>query len=387
MKKRFYLFALCMAALNLRPIITSAAVLLGTIQSQLEMNALTASLLTTLPVLCMGIFSPVATVISHRIGLERTVFFSLILITLATVLRGSDSSVMMLLVTALAGGIGISLAGPMLSSFIKKYFPERPDIVSVYSISMTVGAALASGFTIPIYTRSGHNLLFALSCWAIPGLLALMAWLALVRRKHHPSNATTRQKLPIANKKAIQLTVFFGLMASMFYSMTAWISPIARSFGYSPASSAMFLTIFTMIQIPIAWIVPRVVKRYGKPKLLLVLCSLSELIGVGMLLLQFPMLPAVLFLGIGAGGLFPLALMLPISETRTAEEAGTWSAMSQMGGYVMGACGPLLMGWIYDQSGSFKSSIFAMLLIVMAMIAVQVWMTVGSKEAEGQVNH
>ncbi|WP_338131364.1 hypothetical protein [Cohnella rhizosphaerae] len=59
--------------------------------------------------------------------------------------------------------------------------------------------------------------------------------------------------------------------------------------------------------------------------------------------------------------------------------------MSQMGGYVMGACGPLLMGWIYDQSGSFKSSIFAMLLIVMAMIAVQVWMTVGNKEAEGQV--
>lgn len=73
-KKIFYLAALFLAALNLRPIITSVASMMSMIQSDLGVSALTASLLTTLPVLCMGVFAPVATKLSRRFGLERTLF-------------------------------------------------------------------------------------------------------------------------------------------------------------------------------------------------------------------------------------------------------------------------------------------------------------------------
>lgn len=168
-------------------------------------------------------------------------------------------------------------------------------------------------------------------------------------------------------------------MASMFYALTAWISPIALSFGYSSQYASMLLTVFTLIQVPVALFVPGIVNRTGNPKLLLASCSVSELIGLVLLLLSAPMLPAVLFLGIGAGGLFPLALMLPIMETRTAEEAGTWSAMSQMGGYILGAFGPLFIGWMFDLTDQFNASIIAMLVIVMLMIGVQLSMTLGKK--------
>lgn len=50
--------ALLAASLNMRPVITSVSPLLGNIQSDLGMNSLQASLMTTLPVLCMGIFAP-----------------------------------------------------------------------------------------------------------------------------------------------------------------------------------------------------------------------------------------------------------------------------------------------------------------------------------------
>lgn len=168
----------------------------------------------------------------------------------------------------------------------------------------------------------------------------------------------------------------------MFYSLTAWIAPIAISFGNSPQFAAMLLTIFTLIQIPVALFVPGIVTRLGKPKLVLILCSVSELIGLIFLLLPMPILPAVIFLGIGAGGLFPLALMLPIIETRTPEEAGTWSAMSQMGGYIMGGFGPFFIGLIFDLSGHFYASIVAMVVIVMLMIGVQLSMKLGKKEEE-----
>lgn len=382
-KKIFYLAALFLAALNLRPIITSVASMMSMIQSDLGVSALTASLLTTLPVLCMGVFAPVATKLSRRFGLERTLFFSIFLITIATGLRGTSQTVTILLMTAFAGGVGISFAGPLLSSFIKKYFPKSPGIVSVYSISMTVGAALASGLTIPIYLRSEHNLPLALSCWAILGVIAMILWLGLARQNQQADHADVPLRLPLRNKKAIQFTLFFGFMSSMFYSLTAWISPIALDFGNSPQYAAMLLTIFTLIQIPVALLVPNIVNRLGKPKLFLILCSLSELIGLIFLLFPMPILPAVIFLGIGAGGLFPLALMLPIIETRTPEEAGTWSAMSQMGGYVMGGFGPFLIGLIFDISGHFQAAIVAMLAIVMLMIGVQLSMKLGGKREEG----
>ncbi|MEW4098652.1 MFS transporter [Bacillus altitudinis] len=381
-KKVFYLAALFLAALNLRPIITSVASMMSMIQSDLGVSALTASLLTTLPVLCMGVFAPVATKLSRRFGLERTLFFSIFLITIATGLRGTSQTVTILLMTAFAGGVGISFAGPLLSSFIKKYFPKSPGIVSVYSISMTVGAALASGLTIPIYLRSEHNLPLALACWAVLGVIALILWLGLARKNQQADHADVPLRLPLRNKKAIQFTLFFGFMSSMFYSLTAWISPIALNFGNSPQYAAMLLTIFTLIQIPVALLVPAIVNRLGKPKLFLILCSLSELIGLLFLLLPMPILPAVIFLGIGAGGLFPLALMLPIIETRTPEEAGTWSAMSQMGGYIMGGFGPFLIGLIFDISGHFQAAIVAMLAIVMLMIGVQLSMKLGKKREE-----
>lgn len=255
MKNYYLLLAIFIAALNLRPIITSVAPLIGTMQSDLGMSGLTASLLTTFPVLCMGIFAPAATALRDRVGLERTIFIALILITGATALRGVVSSVFILVVSALVGGIGISLAGPLLSGFIKKYFPTKPGIVSIYSASMTVGAALASAFSIPIYNRSHHSLTLTLSCWAILGVLAVIVWSVFLRNRAN-KESFVRSKLPIRNKGAILLTIFFGLMASIFYSLTAWISPIAHSFGYGPASSAMLLTIFTIIQIPVSLTIP-----------------------------------------------------------------------------------------------------------------------------------
>ena len=377
MKKYYLLLAIFIAALNLRPIITSVAPLLGTIQSSLGMNGLTASLLTTLPVLCMGIFAPIATIMRDRWGLERTIFIALALITGATALRGIMSSVSILVITALIGGIGISLAGPLLSACIKKYFPKNPGIVSVYSVSLTVGAAMASALSIPIYNRNHQSLTLTLSCWAILGVAALLIWTRLIGNQEKATGSVP-SKLPIRNKRAILLTLFFGCMASMFYSMTAWLSPIAQSFGYSKASSALLLTIFTIVQIPISILVPGLVSRYGKRRFFLVACSVFELIGVVMLLLHLPMLPAIICLAIGAGGLFPLALMLPIVETKTAQEAGAWSAMSQCGGYIIGAMGPLLIGVIYDYSGSFTPALIVMLVVIVLMIGVQLLISNGA---------
>ncbi|MCP6330034.1 MFS transporter, partial [Klebsiella pneumoniae] len=68
-------------ALNLRPALSSLAPLLNMVREATGLSASGAGLLTTLPVLCLDLFAPLAPMLARRLGSERTVL--LILLTLA----------------------------------------------------------------------------------------------------------------------------------------------------------------------------------------------------------------------------------------------------------------------------------------------------------------
>lgn len=373
--------ALLAASLNMRPVITSVSPLLSNIQGDLAMSSLHASLLTTLPVLCMGLFAPVAVGISRRFGMERTIFASMVLIGAATAARGVLSSAGGLIITALAAGVGIGIAGPLLSGFIKRYFPGRSAMVSVYSAALVLGASLAAGLSVPLYTWLDNSWQLSLAVWAVLSLVALPAWWRIAAKPSvQPEAQSVHARLPLANKRAWLLTVFFGLMASVFYSLTAWLAPIAMSMGYSRHDAGNLLTLFTLIQIPVSILVPVLVARFQRRTLWLVLCSLFELSGLLLLLGSgSPFLSAIL-LGIGAGGLFPLALMLPLLMTQRAEEVSAWSSLSQGGGYILGALGPLAVGRILDASGSFRLALTGLAVVTVLMIAVQLMIGRSSRE-------
>lgn len=364
--------ALLTASLNMRPVITSVSPLLSNIQGDLDMSSLQASLLTTLPVLCMGLFAPVAVGISRRFGLERTIFASMLFIGAATAARGVLSSAYGLILTALAAGIGIGIAGPLLSGFIKRYFPGRSAMVSVYSAALVLGASLAAGMSVSLYTWLGSSWQLSLAVWAVLSLAALPVWWTIAAKSVEPGNQkSVAVKLPLTHKSAWLLTLFFGLMASIFYSLTAWLAPIAVSMGYSRHDAGSLLTLFTLIQIPVSILVPVLVARFQRLTLWLVLCSLFELSGLLLLLGSVSPFLCAILLGIGAGGLFPLALMLPLLMTQRAEEASAWSSLNQGGGYILGALGPLAVGRIYDASGSFRFALICMTGIILLMIIVQ----------------
>ncbi|WP_371414458.1 CynX/NimT family MFS transporter [Jeotgalibacillus sp. R-1-5s-1] len=367
----FLLLALFLVSINLRPSITSVAPLLETMQDTLGMSGTTASLLTTLPVLCMGLFAPFAVKISERTGLERGIFYSLLLITAATAFRGVFGNTGTLVVTAFLAGVGIGVAGPLVSGFIKQYFPTRPGVVSIYTVSMALGAGGAAGLSVPIYESAGQSLMFALAVWSVLGVLALVVWSRFAGKKK-TDQVSERAPLPFKSGRAWLLTVFFGLMSSMFYTVTAWVAPIIQGMGYSSVTAGSMLTVFALIQIPVSLFLPGLVAKYGYLVPALLICSTLELIGVFTLIFDGSPLLAVVAIGLGAGGLFPLALMMPIIETETHQQASALSAMSQGGGYILAALGPLGVGAVYDQFNSFTPALYAMAVVVMLMAVMQI---------------
>ena len=72
------LLALILVAINLRPALSSLAPVLRQVQTSLDLNSTAAGLLTTLPVLCLGLFAPLATRLAQRHGTERIVLRALL---------------------------------------------------------------------------------------------------------------------------------------------------------------------------------------------------------------------------------------------------------------------------------------------------------------------
>ena len=99
----------------------------------------TASLLTSLAVLCMGLFAPFAIKLANRWSIERTIAYALILIGLATATRYFANTAWVMLVTALLSGIGIAIVGPLLSGYIKEKFANPSRVVGIYSLALVVG--------------------------------------------------------------------------------------------------------------------------------------------------------------------------------------------------------------------------------------------------------
>lgn len=368
MNKRYFIILVFALSLNLRPAITAIGPLLTVIKDDLQMNNISASLLTTLPVFFMGATSLLALFLSRKFGIEGGLMVSLIAIFIALIGRLFVTNTTTLIFTALLAGVGIGIAGPLIIGLIKKYFPNEPSLMSFYSSAMVAGAAIASTFAQPLYQKFNHSWQIALSFWSIFALVAAILLLPLLKIE----SSTTENISPNSKEAASKnwwLMIFFSLMAAIFYSLTAWLAPYVQSIGFSKAQSGILLSLFTLIQLPVSFIIPRLVGTNAKTRNLLVGCGLAELIGLTLLLVHVSPWISVVFLALGAGGLFPLALTLPLLTAKSSEEAISLSAFMQSGGFMVGSLGPLLFGVVSQNSNTFNLAWGLVLIFVLLMIA------------------
>lgn len=143
---RFLLGAsLVLIAFNLRPVFSSASALLPEIRSEFGLSALGASLLTTLPVVCLGAFSPLAPRLAQRIGSERTLLGVVLLLALGTALRGLSSVPLLFLGTALAGAC-IAVGNVLLPGLVKRDFATRAALMTgFYTMALCAARQVRPG--------------------------------------------------------------------------------------------------------------------------------------------------------------------------------------------------------------------------------------------------
>src|SRR5699024_4786208 len=164
-----------LVGLNLRPALSSLAPLLPRIASEGQFSVLTLSMLTTLPVLCLGLFAPFAPWLARRLGLERSLALALIILSAGLALRGIVSLPTLYSGTLLIGA-GIGVLGTLLPALVKRELADSADLMTgVYTMALCLGGALGAGLSIPLADLLGSWSLSLMS-WASFALTALLAW-------------------------------------------------------------------------------------------------------------------------------------------------------------------------------------------------------------------
>ncbi|NYF24707.1 CynX/NimT family MFS transporter [Sporosarcina sp. JAI121] len=387
-KSVFIIFAIFAISINMRPAITSIGPMLETIREQLLLSNAQVSLLTAVPVICMGVFATMAPVLNRKFGVKHTIYTMLIIIAIMTLLRGFISSFLILIGTAFLIGIAIAVIGPLLSAMIKQYFPERAaSVIGIYSFGMGVGSAASAGLTAVFFERTG-SYLFALSSWSVLALLGLVAWSLAMKGNMEVRQLASivvkdkqkKMKSPWKTRKAWLFLLFFGLQSSAFFSIITWLAPIAISAGMTLLQAGTLLSIMTTVQIFLNILLPLLMERFPARKFWLLLMLIAGMLAVFLFWTgMYPLMWAGAFImGIPLGGLFPVALLLPLDETRTAEEASSWTAMMQTGGFIIGGLLPLLIAVVYDGTENHHYT-FGIILLLYVMMFILTFM-IGDKK-------
>jgi CP family cyanate transporter-like MFS transporter len=169
------MFSIILVALNLRPSMAAVGPLLSAIRGDIPLSFSLASLLTMLPVMAMGLAMFFGIGISQRLGEQRTVVLSLLIIGLATASRLFLDSAAELILSAVLAGIGIALIQALMPALIKSRFSDNVSVcMGLYVTSIMGGAAIAASFAPLVMTRT-DSWRVGLAIWAALALVALPA--------------------------------------------------------------------------------------------------------------------------------------------------------------------------------------------------------------------
>jgi cyanate transporter len=360
-----------LVALNLRPAIVAVGPLLRQIQDDLSLSGTAAGALTTLPVLFFGAYGLAAPLIRRGPRGEVLLVTSMALLVVALLTRAIPNQAT-LFGGALLAGVAISIGNIAVPAIIKRDHPQAiTTVTAVYTVAITVGAAVSSAVVVPLQHALGSGWREPLMLLAVPAAIAAVAWLPRLR------GAGTATVRPVGGSPQVwrsalawQVTGFMGLQSLLAYVTSGWLPTICQDRGLSEAAGGYALGLTSLLQAAGAFLVPALERRLGDQRLLVLLAGLLTVVGyVGTL-----WAPAgtvwlwILILGLGQGVGFATALSFIGLRAADAHVTAQLSGMAQGVGYLIAALGPLAVGAVHDATHGWTVPGVLVLAITVLML-------------------
>ncbi len=375
------LIGIVLASVNMRAALASASPLVSEISETFGLSSTATSLVTSVPVLFLGVGALVAPWLGRRFGTELVLFCALLLLGVGIVVRVVPQ------VPALYGGslligLAISLLNVLMPGLIKRDFPDRAaPMTSVYTGAMIAGATVAAAASVPLEKAFGNSWEASLAFWSLLAVVAAVAWLPQVLIARCRTGHEVRVAAPARGDRtrsvwrsalAWQVTLFMGLQSLWSYVLIAWMPTIFTDHGMSRSTAGVVFAFNNLIQIAGAFGVPLLAGRMRSQRPLVVV--VTTMVAAGYTgLMTAPVSGAWIWsavLGVGQGGAVGLALTLIVLRSGDAVTAARLSGMAQTVGYLLAAAGPLAAGAVYEATGNWTLPIALMLGVCAAALVV-----------------
>ncbi|MFH8987639.1 CynX/NimT family MFS transporter [Streptomyces sp. NPDC017940] len=379
---RLVVVGIVLAALNLRPAITSLGALLEEVRDGLGMSGTLAGLLTSVPPLCFAVFGSLAPRLARRFGPPAVVCAGMVAIAAGLLIRPFVGGTVGFLAASALALMGIAVSNVLMPVIVKRWFPDRVgSMTGLYSMALALGTSLAAAVTVPLTDALGGSWRTGLAVWATIAVVAVVPWIPLTR--HRAAGEAGAERVPAAvrrqdealrithSRTAWALACFFGLQATAAYITMGWMPQIFRDAGVPAGEAGVLLAVTMAMGVPLAFVIPRVATRLphqGPVVAVLGACGLAGYAG-----LYFA--PAggawawALLCGI-SNCAFPLALTMVGMRARSSAGVAKLSAFAQSTGYLISIPGPLLVGVLYQHSGGWGLPIALMAGLMVPQIAV-----------------
>ncbi|MEV0373092.1 MFS transporter [Streptomyces sp. NPDC050636] len=375
------LAGIVLAALNMRAALAGVSPLLSEIGGHFHLAATASSLVTTIPLIFMGLGSIVAPKLARRWGTETVLCAALVLLCGGIVLRIAPP-VVALFVGCAVVGTAIALLNVLMPGLIKRDFPERAaGMTALYSTAMILGATVSAASAVPLENALG-GWQGSLVSWSLLAAVAAVVWIpqaVIARRGTHLGEAAatpvhaTEERGPRLSRSPLawQVTLFMGSQSLIAYVIIAWMPTVFTDHGMGKSEAGLVFAFSTLVQMVGSFVVPILAGRMRRQRLLGV--AVSGLMACGVTgLLVAPVAGAWLWaalLGTGQGGALGLALTMMVLRSGDAHTAARLSGMAQTGGYLLAAAGPLALGAVHQTTGGWTVPI-ALLLAVCSGLAL-----------------
>ena len=367
--------ALVLVSLALRPQVAAIGPLATLIRDDLGASHAVLGLLTTIPVLCMGLFAPFGLPLARRLGPRRAIAVSVALVALFGVARVAAPAIEVILLLTFGVGLGMGMSGPVLAMFVRSRMPTRLLLgTSAYASGTVIGAALAAAIVVPIA--------MAASSWRAPLLglsvaaaIGVIAWLMLATpdpaRDPGAPSGSAWPKMPWRRGVAWMLGLAFGMQSWLYYGAIAWLASTYIERGWRTEDAGLLITVLSLAIFGATLLVPSFGRWLPHRRQQLVFSAVLSTIGLlGVSLVPGPAFLWAVILGAGLGSYFALVLTLPTDVSHEPAEVGSMAALMLLVGYLIAAAAPFVLGAARDITGNFSASLWLLVGISAALLPV-----------------
>lgn len=377
------------------------------IQRQTGLDGVAAGALTSIPVLCFAVLTPVASRIVGAIGVTRAMTFASLAVGAGVVLR-SAGPVPALFAGSVLLGASIAVVNIAIPTLVTRRYRHRALLMNgIQTASTNIGSAVSAAVSAPLVALLGWQL--GLGVWSITSFLAALVWWVSTRaERERAAGAAAAEAAAVAGAaaddrladgsgvldapvavpvaaptasgpSALRLPIAwvlgftFAMHGMCYFAMSSWLPTLLQErSGLSADLAGLCVSIFMALGIVGPLLLSAAMKVRGVSLSLLMLVLTAGWLVCMVLLLTAPTLwlAALLVGGLVQGATFTMIVTFGVHVARDEQHSRGIQAVLQTIGFAGAALGPMLIGGVRDATGSWTAALGVLVIVATALVAL-----------------